>query len=266
MIFATGGGSIPMHDSIIIVKVSTDGGYNWEDVTNNIPGEERWITRVVTDPVEENTMYIVRTGFSPNNKVWKTTDLGETWTNISGDLPDLPCNDLFIDPDNTDHMFIANDLGVYLSTNGGENWDYASNGMPFVPAMDFDYVKINDSSRYLRVGTHGRSIYETNLADLVTNTEDHFYLNDTGIENNLNIYPNPIFKNATIKIQLQKSGFVSLGIYNLIGQEISILISENQKSGTYKFEWNAEGLNKGIYLCVLKTNEGMQTKKLIKVE
>ena len=135
---------------------------NWFNVTHNIPGEPRWITRVVCDPVDDSTMYILRTGFSAGNKVWKTTDLGQTWTNLSGNLPDLPCSDLFIDPENTSQLYVANDMGVYRSTNGGISWVYASQDIPFVPAIDFDYVKIG-TYRYLRVGTHGRSIYQTLL-------------------------------------------------------------------------------------------------------
>jgi hypothetical protein len=162
MIFASGGTQSPVPGEQIVVKISTDGGYTWNDVTSNIPGEPRWITRVVCDPVDANTMYVLRTGFSPGNKVWKTANLGWIWTNISGDLPDLPCSDLFIDPENTDHLYVANDIGIYHSGNGGVSWEYASIGVPYIPAIDFDYVKIG-SDRYLRVGTHGRSIYQTLL-------------------------------------------------------------------------------------------------------
>jgi len=151
MIFTTGMGTTPTGmDSVIIVKVSTDEGVNWTDVTGNIPGEVRHITRVVTDPIDANTVYVVRTGLSPGNKVYKSTDLGQTWINISGNLPDLPCNDLFIHPDNPDTLFLANDIGVYMSDDGGNNWVYASDGMPFVPVIDFDY-----GAGYLLAGTHG---------------------------------------------------------------------------------------------------------------
>ncbi len=162
MIFASGGTQGPVPGDQIVVKISTNGGLGWFNVTDNIPGEPRWITRVVCDPVDDSKMYILRTGFSAGNKVWKTTDLGQTWTNLSGDLPDLPCSDLFIDPENTSQLYVANDVGVYRSTNGGTSWVYASQDIPFVPAIDFDYVKIG-TYRYLRVGTHGRSIYQTLL-------------------------------------------------------------------------------------------------------
>ena len=44
-------------DSLFLVIISTDEGHSWTDVTGRLPGESRWISRVVTDPVDENTMY-----------------------------------------------------------------------------------------------------------------------------------------------------------------------------------------------------------------
>ena len=166
MIFACGGGDIPQPDTTVLVKVSTDAGFTWTDITSNVPGESRWVSRVATDPLDANTMYILRTGFSSGNKLYKTTDLGLTWTNLSGDLPDLPCSDVFIYPSNPNYIFIANDVGVYMTSDGGTNWVYASDGMPFVPCFDFDFVKIG-TSEILRVGTHGRSIYESHIENVV---------------------------------------------------------------------------------------------------
>ena len=162
MIFATGGGDWPAPDTVFIVKISTDGGYIWEDVTANIHGESRWISRVETDPLDSNTMYVLRTGFSENNKLYKTTDLGQTWTNISGNLEDIPYSDVFIYPTEPDYIFVASDIGVYMTTNGGAEWIYASEEIPLVPCFDFDFVLI-DSVGHLRVGTHGQSIWEAQI-------------------------------------------------------------------------------------------------------
>ena len=146
--------------STFYVKVSTDGGFTWANVSNNTPG---WNVRVVCHPSDANTMFLVKSGFSPGDKLYITTDLGASWTNISNDLPDVPQDDLFIDPLIPTDYYIANDLGVYKSTNAGENWIREGNGMPFVPVMDFDYIELGPENRLLRAATYGRSIYEVDL-------------------------------------------------------------------------------------------------------
>jgi len=79
MIFAGSG----LFTSTPQVKVSTDGGFTWTDVTSNIGGTQRVITRVVCDPSNASTMYVVRSGFSAGNKIYKTTNLGIFRTTIS---------------------------------------------------------------------------------------------------------------------------------------------------------------------------------------
>ena len=162
MIFAGSG----LYTSTPQVKVSADGGFNWTDVTSNIGGTQRVITRVVCDPSNDSTMYVVRSGFSSNNKIYRTTNLGTTWTNISGNLPNIPHNDFFVDPNNLTHYYAANDFGVYRSTDSGTTWAREGLGFPFVPAIDFDYA-FSNGVRYLRVGTHGRSAFETDLDFIV---------------------------------------------------------------------------------------------------
>ncbi len=193
MIFAGSG----LYTSTPQVKVSTDGGFTWTDVTSNIGGTQRVITRVVCDPSNASTMYIVRSGFSANNKIYKTTNLGTNWTNISGNLPNIPHNDFFVDPNNTSHYYAANDFGVYRSTDSGTTWAREGLGFPFVPAMDFDYA-VSNGVRYLRVGTHGRSAFETDLDFIVPVELTSFTAN--ALDGNIEL-------NWTTATELNNSGF-----------------------------------------------------------
>jgi hypothetical protein len=264
MIFATGFTEWPQVGKVIIVKVSTNEGATWTDVTSKIPGEVRWISRVVTDPVDDNTMYILRTGFSPGNKVYKTSNLGQTWTNISGDLPDLPCNDLFIDPENKSHIYVANDIGVYRSTDGGTGWTFVSDGMPVVPAMDFDYVKIG-TERYLRVGTFGRSIYETKL-DIGVGIPETFTMSASSPFGQVYNYPNPFNSVTTISWQLAKSGRATLKVLDIVGRTVATLVDEQRPQGKYETQFNAAILPKGVYFYQLKAGEFIQTRKMVLME
>ncbi|MFC2102948.1 choice-of-anchor D domain-containing protein [Bacteroidota bacterium] len=216
MIFATGGGDWPMPDSIFIVKISTNGGENWQEVTTNIPGESRWISRVETDPLDANAMYVLRTGFSENNKFYKTTDLGQSWSNISGNLPDIPYSDVFIYPFSPDTIFVASDIGVYMTINGGNNWIYASEQIPLVPCFDFDFVSI-DSTGYLRVGTHGQSIWET----IIFPPAPTIAINPTDLD-----FGEVLINNdSTMIFTIMNSGNASLEINNILSSEPAFTVN-----------------------------------------
>ncbi len=159
MVFCAGGN----YQTAPPVLVSTNEGETWNDISNNIPGPASFIANVKTDPLKRKTIYVVRSGFG-SGKIYKSENLGISWTNISGDLPDIPHSDLFIDPEIPGYLYTANDFGVYRTTNGGTNWSRINNGMPVVPVIDFDYVKYGNT-RLLRAATHGRSAFELELPE-----------------------------------------------------------------------------------------------------
>lgn len=84
----------------------------------------------------------------------------------------------------------------------------------------------------------------------------------TGFELQQN-YPNPFNPKTKISYQLPGLSTVDLGIYNLRGQKIATLVSKTQQAGFYTTEWDASGVESGLYFYQLKTDQGLvQTKKL----
>jgi len=75
-------------------------------------------------------------------------------------------------------------------------------------------------------------------------------------------YPNPFNPTTRIEFQLANSGFVSLKIFNVLGNEVVTLIYEEMSSGKYDFEFNAEELTSGIYFARLQQNSSVQTIKM----
>ena len=77
-------------------------------------------------------------------------------------------------------------------------------------------------------------------------------------------YPNPFNPSTTIEFSIPKSEFITLKIYNILGQEVATLVSKKLISGSYKYTWDASGFASGIYYYMLTTEqEIVQTKKLI---
>jgi len=88
------------------------------------------------------------------------------------------------------------------------------------------------------------------------------YLSSQGYNLHQN-YPNPFNPSTTIEFALPKSAFVTLKVYNLLGEEVAALIAERRDAGVHKLNWAARGLASGVYLYRLKIGNFSQMKKLI---
>jgi len=76
-------------------------------------------------------------------------------------------------------------------------------------------------------------------------------------------YPNPFNPSTTIEFDIPTSGFVSLKVFNIMGQEVAILLNKELPPGNHKVEWKPENLSSGIYYCRLQAGEYQQARKMI---
>jgi photosystem II stability/assembly factor-like uncharacterized protein len=159
------------------IFLSTDGGATFTNKTSGLPG--RTITSVNINPNDENIALLTFSGFA-TNKVYKTTDMGNTWVSIHGNLPDSPVNDGFIytyDTQNPHTYFVATDVGVFLTQDNGSSWVELPNNLPNTVIMHLDY---SPSNQMLRAGTHGRGVYEA-FVDLIIPVELVSFTAETGV-------------------------------------------------------------------------------------
>jgi len=144
------------------VQISTDDGATWINVTDRLPGlpEMTWINTIEVSTHDANTAYIAINNYRNddyNNYVYKTTDGGLSWTSIVGDLPEgRVARTLREDPRNPYLLYLGTELGLFISTNGGENWVELKNNMPTLP---FNDLVIHPRDNDLVLGTHGRGIW-----------------------------------------------------------------------------------------------------------
>jgi len=76
-------------------------------------------------------------------------------------------------------------------------------------------------------------------------------------------YPNPFNPSTNIKYSIPQSGFVKLSVYNLIGEEVSLLVNEEVDAGFYEVTFDASNLPSGTYFYRLQTGNTVQTKKMV---
>ncbi|MDP2039016.1 MAG: T9SS type A sorting domain-containing protein [Ignavibacteria bacterium] len=87
----------------------------------------------------------------------------------------------------------------------------------------------------------------------------------TGYELSQN-YPNPFNPTTNIKFSIPEQGFVSVKVYNTLGQEVATLVNEVKSSGSYQVDFNASNLSSGIYMYTLRTEKMSLTKKMLLVK
>lgn len=75
-------------------------------------------------------------------------------------------------------------------------------------------------------------------------------------------FPNPFNPSTKISYKIKKEGNVSLTVFNLVGQEISVLVNEKQSAGNYEVEFDASDLTSGVYLYKLQINGFTSVKRM----
>ena len=157
----------------------------------------------------------------------------------------------------------------------GSFWNYGYSALVFSDAFfggDFNpfYQTSNDRIVHFNLDYfHNLSkLAVATIANLAiynfpTQLENQEYTYITGFVLQQN-YPNPFNPNTTIEFSLPNTEFVTLKIYNILGEEVATLVSEKFTAGKYKYEWDASRLASGVYLYRLEAgNNFIKTKKLI---
>lgn len=151
------------------VQVTTDAGGSWNLRNGGLPAA--YITKVKTDPNNPATAFVTFSGFSAGQKIFKTTNYGQSWSNITGNLPNLPTNSLFVSPADVNNIYVGTDLGLFVTTNNGSSWVQDTN-LPNVNIMDIDF---RASDNRLVAATHGRSMYAATIGGSSVTTVDLIY-------------------------------------------------------------------------------------------
>ncbi|NNG26723.1 MAG: T9SS type A sorting domain-containing protein [Ignavibacteriaceae bacterium] len=105
------------------------------------------------------------------------------------------------------------------------------------------------------------NINGTEFGEIVASV-DHGNISPSAFSLNQN-YPNPFNLSTEISYWLLKQAFISLKVYDVLGNEIASLVNEEKPTGKYKVDFNAAGLTSGIYFYQLKSGSFIQTKKMI---
>jgi len=198
---------------------------------------------IEVDPNDEGTIFCGLVNVSTRSRIWKITHAdtdNPEWYDISNNLPSsMPVNWVEVDPQNSDHIYLATDYGLYSSLNGGASWQKEYR----IPNVPIDQIKIRTSDRKLFIFTHGRGAW---TADLLENPIANVAITT---KNDWSVYPNPVSSVLHINAAFEKCS-----LYNTEGKEVA---------KTTQKQLNVASLPEGIYFLEIERKEGKSVKKVI---
>ena len=143
------------------IHITKNGGKNWNEITSGLM-KNKWISRVVASENKMSRVYLTQNGkrdddFAPY--VWKSEDYGNTWDNITANIPLGPVNVIREDPSDEKILYAGTDTGVYTSTDRGKSWSVLGD-LPTVYVQD---LVIQPGNNILVIATHGRGIWAIDI-------------------------------------------------------------------------------------------------------
>ena len=142
------------------VSVSENGGATWRSI-DHVPGvpDTAPVFKILPSQHDANIVYAAFNNHQAGDfkpYVMKSTDMGRTWTSITGDLPQGSVYSLAEDPVDRNLLFAGTEWGLVVTRDGGSKWLKLNGGMPTIQVRDLTIQKREND---LVVGTFGRGFY-----------------------------------------------------------------------------------------------------------
>jgi photosystem II stability/assembly factor-like uncharacterized protein len=140
------------------VHVTHNSGETWTEITDGL-ASRKFSAKIVASAYDEATVYLAQNGkrdddFTPY--VWRSTDYGNSWESITGNVPSGPVNVVREDPKNPNVLYVGTDISAYVTLNGGADWHVLSNSLPSTFVSD---IVIHPEEDIMVASTHGRGMY-----------------------------------------------------------------------------------------------------------
>ena len=132
----------------------------WIELTGLLP-ENGGLNDIECHPYNPDFVYI-----SQNNKIYESTDRGQTWENISGTLPDVAYTSIAAYKNSHDGIFVSSDIGVFYTDKFMNDWIMFTSGLPVdasITEVEIYYDAVDPSGDILRAATYGRGLWESDV-------------------------------------------------------------------------------------------------------
>ncbi|MBL0048714.1 MAG: T9SS type A sorting domain-containing protein [Bacteroidetes bacterium] len=240
------------------IYTTTNGGVSWANhslpfALNNFSG----ITSIAIDPVNPAILYATVGGYSVGVKVYKSVNSGNTWSNISSGLPNVPVSSSVFDESSPNHeLYIGTDIGIFYRNDTSAAWTYYGSNLPNTSITD---LKIQYATHKLRAATYGRGIWEADLLSIVTS---NYQVAIVPSDNSFRLAFNPIGSLLQLNAFINSDVAGEIKIYDLSGNLV-LTKMRNFPKGNYQLPFDISMLAEGMYMMNIETPKGRTALKFI---
>lgn len=241
-----------------VIRKTTNGGLSWNFV--NIPLDVQYDLNCLSFS-DYNTGWII----GRTRKVFKTTDFGSNWDI----LPRIPAGNSLLycaDFPSNDTGYVAGQI-AFKTTNGAKTW-IQENFPNNPPTGSHNSITFLNGLTGWVCTTLGMIIKTTTGGESLVKVEQQGHNIPEKLHLSQN-YPNPFNPSTKIRFEIPNNTsrtITQLRVYNLLGQEVALLVDEVLNPGTYEFTFTAHSLSSGIYYYKIKAGNLEATKRMVLVK
>ncbi len=245
MLYASRGGNLFRTPNAMIASPV------WENLSANVSLST--INGIETHPIDSNIVYVVG-----GNQVFKSSDKGVTWTDITQNLADIYINDIsFYNRGEDSRLFLATSAGVWQGTDS-TGWELYSNGLPTnidIREIDFYYgATLKDDA--IRACSYGRGLWESQINSIVAVKPLPLK------ESTFVVLPNPNPGHFSCKIKIQKPTDYTITVLDLNGKTI-YKTPERRIVTSEEIPINLGSIPNGVYTVVYKSKHEKVSQKVV---
>jgi uncharacterized repeat protein (TIGR01451 family) len=236
---------------------SIDGGASFTDITGTLPTNLAQLTNLTISNTDANKVWVTFSGYATGQKVFKTTNSGSVWINISTGLPNIPMNTIvYVNNSTNEGIYLGADIGVYYMDNV-TSWTPFFTGLPNSHVND---LEIYYPTQKIRAATYGRGLWESDLFIVCVKP-------NAGTDQSPLCVGNTPITTATLAATAVSGGMWTQASGNPSGASITSASSANSgitglTPGTFNFIWStsstcSDTVKITIPNCVLPGNKSI---------
>ena len=239
----------PSNTRPMSVQVSGDGGASFTNISAGLPN--RYPRDLAVDPRDSRIVYVAFSGFGAGH-LFRSTNSGSTWADISTILPDIPFHCITHDLFHPDTIYAGSDLGVFVSADAGQNWDAMNLGLPDA-VMVFD-IAYSYSDQTILAFTHGNGVYKNDATGLSVGKNDQTAINKFDLQ----VLNNP--SGEVLRYTIDSKQTHQCKIFSSGGK----LVLNKELTKGNEVQLNIASLSSGIYFLRVESAGQTETRKFIK--